>query len=152
MDRSNRSAIAAVVLSALAIISCGGQPGSEDRATGASAASGPALQHTVARDRSRPVRSRKKGPHFLQACGRIILKERTIRVDIAEGNRELVTCPHARKVMRRFISTRRKHFKFGAYGKTWECYKSRQDGLGWDYHCGSDTSRRYVDIGAGRRW
>lgn len=43
-------------------------------------------------------------------------------------------------------------FHYGA--RTFECYKSRPDGEGWDYNC--DYSRygsadAYVDVGAGRR-
>jgi hypothetical protein len=39
-------------------------------------------------------------------------------------------------------------------GRTYSCYRSRLDGEGWDYHCNwsSDSGRRYIDFGAGRRF
>lgn len=140
----------ALAVSLLAMTACGGQPRPDARAGDAGDRSGPRQPDAVAHTRRAGATSSKRVPHFLQACGEIMVSGRAVRVDIVEGNRRLVTCPHARKVMQRFLRTRRHHFKFRAYGGAWECYRSRQDGVGWDYNC--NTYPHYVDVGAGRRW
>jgi hypothetical protein len=90
----------------------------------------------------------KRPSGFVRACGKVKAHRHHLRVDIAEGNGKLITCRQARKVMRRFLRTRRTDFR--AYGRKWGCYKSRADGQGWGYHC--STEEPYVDVGAGRRW
>jgi hypothetical protein len=35
--------------------------------------------------------------------------------------------------------------------RTFDCYKSRADGEGWDYHCMTAADAYDVDVGAGRR-
>jgi hypothetical protein len=140
----------AVAISVLVLTACGGQLGPDARAGGAGDRSGPRQADAIAHNQLAPAKSSKRVPHFLQECGEIMVRGRALRVDIVEGNRQLVTCLHGRKVMQRFLRTRRHHFRSRAYGGAWECYKSRQDGLGWDYHC--NTFPHYVDVGAGRRW
>jgi hypothetical protein len=88
-------------------------------------------------------------PGFVRACGAIKAHARHLRVDIGEGDGSLVSCAHARRVMRRFLHTRDSEFRM--FGRRWSCYKSRPDGQGWDYHCIAGTDP-YVDVAAGRRW
>jgi hypothetical protein len=94
------------------------------------------------------VQRGKRPSEFVRSCGKITFHGQRVRVDIGEGDGSAVTCPHARKVMRRFLHGPRSSFR--AYGAKWDCYRSRQDHEGWDYHCGTRT--RYVDVAAGRRW
>jgi hypothetical protein len=86
---------------------------------------------------------------FVRTCGAITFHGRYLRVDLGEGSRKAVTCPHARRVMRHFLRTHDREFR--VYRHRWGCYKSRRDGQGWDYHCLAFT-RPYVDVAAGRRW
>jgi hypothetical protein len=102
---------------------------------------------TLALTSSAAAAARPSG--FVRACGAIKADGRHLRVDIGEGDGNVVTCTHARGVMRRFLHTRDSDFRM--FGRKWGCYKSRPDGQGWDYHCNSGT-RTYVDVAAGRRW
>jgi hypothetical protein len=90
----------------------------------------------------------------VKACGSISIRGRTVLVDIAEGD-VLVSCATARAVMRRFIpqTTRPGSGDIRYRGRTYGCYKSRPDRVGWDFHCSWSTpsAMQYVDIGAGRR-
>jgi hypothetical protein len=88
-------------------------------------------------------------PGFVRACGSITNHGKRLRIDIGEGDGKLISCPHARSVMRRFLRTHQRGFR--SYGQEWGCYKSRPDGQGWDYHCLS-IGTRYVDVAGGRRW
>ncbi|HWI71881.1 MAG TPA: hypothetical protein VNT55_08000 [Baekduia sp.] len=88
---------------------------------------------------------------FIRACGTIQIGKRSPRVDIAEGNGKLVTCAQARGVGRTFLRSHRSRKSFQQSGRKWSCYKSRPDGVGWDYNCLTLTGG-YVDIGVGRRW
>jgi hypothetical protein len=99
---------------------------------------------------------------FVKACGTINAVGRTLNVDIAEGHLR-TTCREARHVMSTYLvrssgTEGSRRIKLGS--KTWGCYKSRPDGVGWDYHCNrlkkriKDEPLRkiFVDIGAGRRF
>ena len=92
----------------------------------------------------------------VKACGSISLGGRRLRVDIA-GGEPRVTCATARAVMRRFVATakddlRARDVRYN--GRVWGCYRSRPDGVGWDFHCVGQHAGtgRYVDVGAGRRF
>jgi hypothetical protein len=92
----------------------------------------------------------------IEQCGSISVAGRRLRVDIAEGD-PLVPCTTARALMRRFIRTgnddvRAREMRYS--GRLYGCYRSRPDGVGWDFHClwQADRSGRYVDVGAGRRF
>ena len=101
-------------------------------------------------------------PALVKACGTITALDTTLTVDIAEGHLR-TTCRQARHVMTTFLTRTGGvdgswDIKIGA--KTWGCYKSRPDGLGWDYNCNRLKKRfgdlpvrkTFVDIGAGRRF
>jgi hypothetical protein len=109
-----------------------------------------------------------KARHFVKACGAIAPLGATLNVDIAEG-RLPTTCRQARHVMRYYITKIgggttdvdgccSKKIRLGA--KVWRCYKSRQDGVGWAYHCNRlkkrtkrlPIAKTFVDVGAGRRF
>ena len=102
-------------------------------------------------------------PRPVRACGSIVDAGRAVRVDIAEtGGGMKVSCTVARGVMRRYLAIARRHLWPGGAGSSrrlayegvrFDCYKSRPDGVGWDYHCDAtqDSAARYVDVGAGRR-
>jgi hypothetical protein len=96
-----------------------------------------------------------------KSCGTLTAIDTTLNVDIAEG-RLRTTCPQARHVMATYLAR-----LGGAEGgqkvrlgsKVWGCYKSRPDGVGWDFLCGRLRPRlkgpdikNYVYVGAGRRF
>lgn len=88
-----------------------------------------------------------------RSCGFIRALGRRIAIDIAEGRFPL-TCGAARFVMSRYLSRRFVRYGTLRYASlTFECYQSRPDGVGWDYHCmtGGPAAAAYVDVGAGRR-
>jgi hypothetical protein len=85
------------------------------------------------------------------SCGFIRLRGKQLAVDIAEGRLPL-TCRAARAVISRYLA--RSFVRYGKvrYGKrTFDCYKSRPDGEGWDYLCTFSAADAYVDVGGGRR-
>jgi hypothetical protein len=99
---------------------------------------------------------------FVKACGTITALGTTLNVDIAEGHLR-TTCRQARHVMETYLTRTDgaeggRDIKIGR--KTWGCYTSRPDGVGWDYHCNRMKKRIghlplrkvVVDIGAGRRF
>jgi hypothetical protein len=88
---------------------------------------------------------------FVRACGSIKVGDRSLRVDIGEGNGKLVTCAQARGVGLTFLRSHKSHKSFHRSGRAWSCYKSRPDGRGWAYNCTTLTGG-YVDVGVGRRW
>jgi hypothetical protein len=92
-------------------------------------------------------------PNLLKACGSIDHKGRSLAVDIVEGHYPL-SCAAAQGVMRRFLAQRhgRVTADFRYRRINFGCYKSRQDGVGWDYHCSPASYKHYVDVGAGRRF
>jgi hypothetical protein len=91
-----------------------------------------------------------------RSCGFIQARGTHVAVDIAEGRLPL-TCSAARAVMSRYLTrsfVRYGTLRFGT--QKFECYKSRPDGEGWDFHCNYDNydssaTDAYVDVGAGRR-
>lgn len=61
-------------------------------------------------------------------------------------------CGTAREVMRRFIRTSPEVMENGKIryrGRKYDCYRSRPDGEGWEYHCGwsNFSGGRYIDSG-----
>jgi hypothetical protein len=92
----------------------------------------------------------------VKQCGSISVPRRRLRVDIAGGEPRM-PCATVRAVMLRFVRSARaglraRDVRHG--GRLWSCYRSRPDGVGWDFHClgQDDRTGRYVDIGAGRRF
>jgi hypothetical protein len=89
-----------------------------------------------------------------RSCGSIRVRGKQVAVDIDEGRLPL-TCDAARAVMSRYLGRRNVRYGTVRYGtRTFECYKSRPDGVGWDYHCSYSNysaADAYVDVGAGRR-
>jgi hypothetical protein len=89
-----------------------------------------------------------------RSCGSIHARRKQVAVDIDEGRLPL-TCDAARAVMRHYLGYRVVRYGSVRYAtRTFECYKSRPDGVGWDYHCSYSNysaADAYVDIGAGRR-
>jgi hypothetical protein len=115
---------------------------------------------------STPGPTAAKSTHFVKACGAIAPLGTSLNVDIDEG-RLPTTCRLARHIMRSYITRIgggttdvdgccTKKIRLGA--KVWDCYKSRADGQGWDYHCSRLLNRsgpfnqNFVDVGAGRRF
>jgi hypothetical protein len=102
-------------------------------------------------------------PKPVRACGSLVAGARVVAVDIDEvGGGFSLTCPVAQQVMRRYLAIARQHawpggawsfrrIKLQSLG--FDCYKSRPDGVGWDYHCNatSPSGRGFADVGAGRR-
>jgi hypothetical protein len=98
-------------------------------------------------------------PPIVKTCGQISTLGRTLDVDIAEG-RMPIKCRRARHVMKVYLARSKgakgtRRVKVGS--KVWDCYGSRPDGVGWDFHCSWQRVRKpyienYVDIGAGRRF
>jgi len=101
-------------------------------------------------------------PPIFQACGSIRAVGGKLKVDITEVRRPpRLRCSLARSVMRRFL---RRHPTYGVpgtsgnvvhfRGRSYDCYASRPDGEGWDYHCNwfSSSGNRFFDFGAGRRF
>jgi len=90
-------------------------------------------------------------PSSVKDCGSIQALGKRLAVDIARGRFPL-SCESARRVIRRYLGRGGRRYDILAYeGMVFHCYRSRPDGLGWDYHCTHATRVRYVDIGAGRR-
>jgi hypothetical protein len=97
-----------------------------------------------------------------KTCGLIHLRGKPLAVDIDEGRLPL-TCFAARAVMTRYLAIARVHRWSSGAGSyrhpiyrslPFSCYKSRPDGVGWDYHCNYSkysSADAYVDVGAGRR-
>jgi hypothetical protein len=99
------------------------------------------------------------GAHPVRACGTLVALGRTLRIDIADG-RLPITCARARGVIRHYLTATRgrTNGKLRHNGQPWACYRSRKDRIGWDFHCtyiksyvGSDLTKNYIDVGAGRR-
>lgn len=110
---------------------------------------------------------RAGGAKPVRACGSLQALGRTLRVDIADG-RLPITCARARGVIRHYLAATRGRTNGPLVhnGQTWACYRSRNDGVGWDFHCNyitsytgvvgkptfaTDVTKHYVDVGAGRR-
>ena len=110
--------------------------------------------------------SASKATRLVKACGVIAPLGEAMKVDIDEG-RLPTTCRQARHIVQTYISNIgggttdvdgccSKKVRLGA--KVWDCYKSRADGEGWDYHCSRLLNRsgpfnkNFVDVGAGRRF
>jgi hypothetical protein len=91
-----------------------------------------------------------------RSCGATRAFGRPVVVDIVEGRFPL-TCGTARTVMSRYLARRFVRYGTLRYARlTFECYKARPDGVGWDYHCmylkdSAAGTATYVDVGAGRR-
>jgi len=90
-------------------------------------------------------------------CGTIRVLGKPLAVDITEGRFPL-SCEVARVVMRRYFARgARRNDTVRYQSMKFDCYRSRRDGVGWDYHCSHLTRTQYVnmtqyvDIGAGRR-
>jgi hypothetical protein len=109
-----------------------------------------------------PPHARALGPRppIAKACGAISVHGDRLQVDITETiGMKARGCDTARHVMRRFVRRSPSVMENGQVryrGRTYDCYRSRLDGEGWDYHCGwsdhSGNSGRYIDFGAGRRF
>jgi hypothetical protein len=102
-------------------------------------------------------------PQPVKACGSIAALGKRVTVDIAEGRLPLA-CSDARAVMGDYLAMRLRFTHPGHVGSIlyrklkFDCYTSRLDGVGWDFHCMHDTGvtsnpfvTQYVDIGGGRR-
>ena len=126
--------------------STGGQSGA--RKTNATP-SAPTAQRVVLTWLRTGERTRIRG-----TCGSIHARGKFLAVDIADG-RLPVTCVAARAVMTRFLGRPVAGYGTVRYGRrTFACYKSRPDGVGWDYNCNFSkytAADAYVDVGAGRR-
>jgi hypothetical protein len=83
-----------------------------------------------------------------------------LRVDITETiNVKARDCRTARNVMHRFVRTSPPIMGNGQVryrGRAYDCYRSRLDGEGWDYHCNwsnfTNGNDQLIDFGAGRRF
>jgi hypothetical protein len=137
----------AVVIAAFALYTSGGRDGSARDADVdfSKRPRGSLVLTWVRTGESFPIRRR---------CGLIRFLGRPVDVDIVEGRFPL-TCGAARAVMSRYLARR-----FVRYGTvrharlTFECYESRPDGVGWEFHCMTNSAAdeaAYVDVGAGRR-
>jgi hypothetical protein len=85
-------------------------------------------------------------------CGAVRVRGKSVTVDITEGQFRL-TCVAARAVMRRYLA-RRDNGTVHYDGRTFECWNSRPDSVGWDYNCiysDEGLTLEYVGVGAGRR-
>lgn len=100
-------------------------------------------------------------PHLEKECGEIRIHGERLRVDIDETiGMKAHNCRTARRVMRKFIRTSPPVMGDGLirdHGRRYDCYRSRPDGEGWEYHCNwssssSSASFRFIDYGAGRRF
>lgn len=99
-------------------------------------------------------------PDFVKSCRSIKVSGRVLGVDITEViGRPRGRCATGRTVMRRFLHTgpvyegpNSREIRFR--GRTYDCYASRPDGEGWDYHCNwlKKSGDTFVDYGAGRRF
>jgi hypothetical protein len=102
-------------------------------------------------------------PQPVKACGSIAVLGKRVTVDIAEGVFPLA-CSAARAVMGKYLAMRLRFTHPGHVGSVFyrklkfDCYTSRLDGVGWDFHCMHDTGvtskpfvTKYVDVGGGRR-
>jgi hypothetical protein len=106
------------------------------------------------------ARASASRPPIAKACGAIQVHGHRLRVDITEvSGIPARGCRAARTVMRRFVRTSppvqgngQVRFK----GRRYDCYRSRLDGEGWDYHCNRSEDRGakhlFIDFGAGRRF
>jgi hypothetical protein len=103
-------------------------------------------------------------PRPERACGSILSGGKPVAVDIDEvGGGMKLSCSAARGVMSRYLAIARRHRWPGGTGSgrrliyeslRFDCYKSRPDRVGWDYHCNTSNfsnGDRFVDVGAGRR-
>ena len=103
-------------------------------------------------------------PRPERACGAILSGGQSVAIDIDEvGGRMKLSCTAARGVMGRYLAIARRHQwppggpesvrSFAYEGRRFVCYKSRPDGVGWDYHCTTSNywATRFVDVAAGRR-
>jgi hypothetical protein len=103
-------------------------------------------------------------PRPVRPCGTIPNGGKALAVDIDEvGGGMKLSCSVARRVMIRYLAIARRHRWPGGTGSArsliytglrFDCYKSRPDGVGWDYHCNTSNfskGDRFVDVGAGRR-
>jgi len=102
-------------------------------------------------------------PKPVRACGSVISEAKVVAVDVDEvGGGFRLGCRVARQVMNRYLAVARRHTWPGGTGSFrritqtglhFGCYKSRPDGVGWDYHCNatSPSGLGFADVGAGRR-
>jgi hypothetical protein len=118
----------------------------------------------LSRKQSASAQASVSRPDIAQACGPIGVGGRQLSVDVAEAiGRGPGSCGTARTVMRRFLGTHPGPYsvtnnndagmvRFS--GRRYDCYVSRPDGEGWDYHCmwSSGNGDQYIDYAAGRRF
>jgi hypothetical protein len=107
--------------------------------------------------------ARASYPPPVRACGSIYYRSNRVAVDLAEvGGGGTLTCSAARGAMALYL--RRAAVRSWPAGsgrnlsltyamRKFECYTSRRDGLGWDYHCFTNSRNyaKFVDVGGGRR-
>jgi hypothetical protein len=99
-------------------------------------------------------------PPIAKVCGSIQVNGKPLRVDITETiGMEARGCGTAREVMRRFVRRSPEPMDDGEVryrGRKYDCYRSRPDGEGWEYHCSwskfNGDTNRFIDFGAGRRF
>lgn len=110
---------------------------------------------------SAAIASTSSFPRPLRGCGSITYENKRVAVDFAEGHGRIrISCRVGRGAMRHYLFLARsrrwrnqsgRNLDFRYEGRLFQCYTSRKDGVGWDYHCGLDGGRWWVDVAAGRR-